>query len=186
MTNDEIQKLDFSEWPLPDDYLVEIGRVAALWSGLESLMNMCIGKLAGFNDLYDPTPFILITHSSFPQRLDMFSTFCERLHVKFPSLTGYDEVIGKLKSAQKLRNKLMHHGLAFDADSGAARMSIGSARGSLKTTVREVKIADLRRAVLSIDEAQRALYQLVFKRKIPPAWKKRSVKQPSPEGSSKV
>ncbi|MDP3000061.1 MAG: hypothetical protein Q8N47_21425 [Bryobacterales bacterium] len=74
MTNDEVRKLDFAGWPLLEEYLVEIGRVAVLWSGLEGFLGICIGKLAGFNELTDPKPFILVNHTSFPQRLDILST----------------------------------------------------------------------------------------------------------------
>ena len=28
MTNEEIAKIDFSDWPISDNYLVEVGRVA--------------------------------------------------------------------------------------------------------------------------------------------------------------
>jgi hypothetical protein len=66
MKDDEILNLNFAEWPLPDSYLVELGRVAALWTTLEGLLNLCISKLAGF-DMNDPKAFILTTHSSFPQ-----------------------------------------------------------------------------------------------------------------------
>src|SRR5258707_122395 len=60
MKDDEVAKLNFDGWPLPDAYLLEIGRVAALWASLESFLNICIGKLCGFNDLNDPKAFILV------------------------------------------------------------------------------------------------------------------------------
>jgi len=50
MKNDELAKIDFSGWPIPDNYLVEIGRVALLWAALENLLNLCLGKLAGFDN----------------------------------------------------------------------------------------------------------------------------------------
>ena len=65
MKDSDVLKLDFRDWPLPDPYLVEVGRVAAIWAQLESFLNLCIGKLAGFNDLNDPKAFILVTHSVF-------------------------------------------------------------------------------------------------------------------------
>ena len=86
MRNEEIAKLKFSGWPVPDEFLIEIGRVSALWASLESFLNVCLGKLAGFNDLNDPKPFILITHSSFPQRLDILGALCEQLEPEFSSV----------------------------------------------------------------------------------------------------
>lgn len=75
MKNEEIERLDFSAWPLPDEYLIELGRVAALWATLESFLNICIGKLAGFNEFSDPKPFILVNHASVPQKIDMPARF---------------------------------------------------------------------------------------------------------------
>jgi hypothetical protein len=121
MKDDELKRLNFDGWPLPDDYLIEMGRVSALWTTLESLLNMCLGKLAGFNDLNDPKPFILVNHSSFPQRLDMLGSLCENLAPEFPSLADYDSVIGKLRSAQKRRNTFMHHGIARNPTLGISR-----------------------------------------------------------------
>jgi hypothetical protein len=72
MKNEEISSLDFSGWPVPDDFLSEIGRIAVVWANLESLLNISLTKLAGFKDPLDSRAFILITHASFPQRLDSF------------------------------------------------------------------------------------------------------------------
>ncbi|HKO98135.1 MAG TPA: hypothetical protein VJU86_14150 [Pyrinomonadaceae bacterium] len=176
MKNEEIAKLDFSGWPLSDEYLIEIGRVCALWAQLESFLNICIGKLAGFNDLSDPKAFILITHSSFPQRLDILGTLCEQLLPEFPSLTGYKEVVGDLKAAQKLRNNFTHNGMALNEETGFVEMPIGSARGSLKVTVEKITIADIRRATIAISEAHAALYKLVLQKDLQPAWKRRAAK----------
>ncbi len=71
MTDQEAKDLTFDGWPMADGYLIELGRITALWSVLESLLGLFIGKLAGFNDDADPPAFTLVTHSSFPQRLDM-------------------------------------------------------------------------------------------------------------------
>lgn len=174
MKNEEIRKLDFSGWPLPDEYLIEIGRVSTMWAILESFLNLCIGKLAGFNELGDPKPFILVNHASFPQRLDMLGTLCEQLAPEFPKLSGYKEVIARLKAAQSLRNKFAHHSIGFDKASGKAEIAIGSARGSLKVGVESVDVADIRRTVMNIDEAQVSLYKLVLGRDVVPAWKRRT------------
>jgi hypothetical protein len=173
MRNEEILQFDFSGWPVPDEFLIEIGRVAALWACLESFLNICLGKLAGFNDRNDPKPFILITHASFPQRLDMLGALCEHLKAEFPNLAVYKKVITKLKSAQTLRNRYMHYGVSYDSRTRCLEMAIGSARGKVKTAVESVAIEDIRRVSIEINEAYRALYKLVLQRDIPPPWKKR-------------
>lgn len=170
MKNEEVIKLNFDGWPLPDAYLIEIGRIAALWANLESFLNTCIGKLAGFNDMFDPKPFILVTHSSFPQRLDILAALCEQLVNEFPNLEGYDAVIQRLRQAQKLRNDFMHYGMSENPESGQIEMAKGTARGVLKVGIEKVTLADLRRASMAIHEASLALYKLVLKREIPPIW----------------
>jgi hypothetical protein len=69
VTNDELAKLNFSGWQLRDDYVIEVGRVALLWAVLENFLMTCIGKLAGFDKPLDERAFILLAHSTFPQRL---------------------------------------------------------------------------------------------------------------------
>jgi hypothetical protein len=126
--------------------------------------------LAGVNDLDDPTVFILIAHTNFPQRLDMLGGLCQYLSPMHSHLCGYDKVIASLKSAQKLRNKYMHNGMGKDEATGRVGMGTGSARGSLKFSNEVVKLADLRRVSMAIHEAMPALYKLVLKREIPPLW----------------
>lgn len=172
MKNDDVLKLNLDGWPLPDPYLVELGRVAALWSTLEGILNLCISKLAGF-DINDPKAFILVTHSSFPQRLDIFSALCEQLVEEFPNLNGYEVVIQKLKKAQKLRNDYMHYGMAVNPESGDVEMAKATARGTLKTDRLKVAVSDIRRAIVTIHEGQLAIYKLVFRRDLTPMWERR-------------
>jgi hypothetical protein len=152
MKNEELAKLNFSGWPLPDNYLVEVGRVALLWASLENFLNLCVAKLAGFDNALDERAYILLTHSSFPQRLDGFAALCDLLQGEFPDLQGYAKVVAKLKAAQKTRNRFMHYSMALDEESGRV---------------------EIKRASIEIDEAQRALYKLVLRRELPPPWEKR-------------
>jgi len=172
MTNDQVNKLDFNSWPLPDEFLIEMGRIGALWGPLESTLNMCLGKLAGFNDLDDPTPFIMIGHTNFPQRLDMLGSLCEHLSPAYPKLKGYQQVISSLKNAQKLRNRFVHNNVVEDKNTGDLTLAFGSARGTLKFSTGQVTLADLRRASMAIHEAALDLYKLVLNRDIPPIWKR--------------
>ncbi len=99
MSDDEVRGLKLDGWPLPDRYLCELGRVAALWTALESFLNFCIGKLAGF-EVNDPKWFILVAHANFPQRLDIFGALCEHLVPQFSHLKDYKDVVGLLRTAQ--------------------------------------------------------------------------------------
>jgi len=172
MTEDQIRKLKFDGWPLPDDYLTELGRITSLWECLDTFLEICLGKLAGFNDSNDPIPFILVAHTNFPQRLDTLGALCEHLTSTFPELAGYPQVISSIKAAQKLRNKFVHNGMCFDEDKGEVRMGLGSARGTLKFSSEAVKVTDLRKASMAIHQANLDLYSLVLKRKMPPRWER--------------
>lgn len=171
MTEDQIRKLNFDGWPLPDEYLIELGRITTLWECLDSFLEVCLGKLAWHGDMADPTPFIMLAHTNFPQRLDMLGALCERLVRTYPELAGYQGVISSIRAAQKLRNKFVHNGMAPD-EKGEIRMGLGSARGTLKFSNEAVKLTDLRKATMVIHQAQLDLYALVLKRKVPPMWER--------------
>ena len=173
MNDDKIMRLNFDGWPLPKEYLEELGRIGTLWASLESFMALCLGKLAGFDKLVDPTAFILLNHTNFPQRLDMLGSLCETLVPAYPTLKGYKDVVSKLRSAQTLRNKFLHNALSIDETSGEVGMAVGSARGTLKVGVQKVTLADVRRCTMAIHEAQLALYKLVLGRGVPPIWTRR-------------
>ena len=174
MKNNELELLNWSGWPLPSEYLEEIGRIATLWASLENFLNICIGKLAGFNEMQDPKPFILVNHSSFPQRLDMLSSLCSILENEYPALAAYETTIAKLRSAQKSRNKYLHNAIGPSEDGKSFEMAQGSARGKLRASVDTATISDLRRATVEIDQAFRSLYQLVLGRELSPAWERKN------------
>jgi len=169
MNDNEVEALKLQGWPLPDEFLVEIGRVSSLWSSLEDLLNLCIGRLAGYNDLNDPTPFILFNHASLPQRLDILATLCEQLAPFTPHLADYKATVKALQTAQRDRNKFAHNSPVLDEKTGHVFLATGTARGSLKTNVEKISVADIRRAAISVDNAFRSLYKLIFERDIPPA-----------------
>ncbi|MGN5224075.1 hypothetical protein [Aeromonas veronii] len=159
-------------WPLPDEYLIELGRLSSLWAALESCLNLFIGKLAGFDNLTDTTPFILVTHSSFPQRLDMLGSLCEELKCDHPCLANHKEVISKLRAAQTNRNRFAHNSISLGIDNKTYVLSQGSARGKVKFSVTPITVDDIHAVSKEIHEANLALYKLVLKKDVPPIWSK--------------
>ncbi len=172
LNNKQIDELNLKGWPLPNEYLTEIGRVAALWSALEGLLTICLGKVAGFDAIGDPKTFIIMKHTSFPQKLDMLGALCEQLVKEHSNLSDYKETISLLRKAQKARNKYMHNGIIFNPTTGNTEMPQMSARGKLKTQVEKVEIADIKRATMEIDEAQVSLYKLILGVDMEPTWKR--------------
>jgi len=100
----------------------------------------------------------------------MLAALCEQLVNQSPNLTSHAAVVQQLRQAQKLRNDLMHNGMGLNPESGHVEMARGTARGSVKVGVEKVTVADLRRASVSIHEAQLALYKLVLGRTLEPTW----------------
>ncbi|TNE61560.1 MAG: hypothetical protein EP335_15480 [Alphaproteobacteria bacterium] len=153
---------DFDQWPLPTEVLAEIGRVTAAWNVLESQLVLFLGKLAGFDQLFDPKPVILFNHTSFPQKLDMLGALCEDLMESYPRLQGYKATIALIKEAQSERNKIVHNMIASSRDKGGYHLLKASARGKLKTEIEPITVHDIRNIALKIDAAATNLYKLVL------------------------
>lgn len=168
--SDNQPEFDRSNWPLPDDFLLELGRLASLWTTLEAQLDICIGKLAGFDDLNDPKPFILLHHSSVRQKLDMFSSLCEHQLVHHPHLRKYKEVVSKITAAQTSRNRFVHNGMVKSEDGKSVEMALGSAREIIKTSVRTVNIKEIKKVSVDIADAMRSLHHLVTGHDRPPFW----------------
>ncbi|MBB6368540.1 hypothetical protein FHR56_003719 [Xanthomonas sacchari] len=170
---DELAK----NYPLPDQYLIEIGRITTLWGTLEASLNIGIGKLAGFDSLSDPTSFILLAHSSFPQRLDILAALCVELSPHATHLQEYTGVITQLKAAQSKRNRYSHNSLYYDSSTGKCTINIGSARGKLKFESSNVTIAQIREVSEDIHLAILALHKLITQASYPPIWERGILKK---------
>jgi hypothetical protein len=172
MKHEEINKIKFGNWPLPEEVCTELGRMQALWSALETALLIFISKLSGFNDNNDMRPYILLAHTSFQQKIEILSSLCDYLATQFPSLSNYSDVISKLKLAQKHRNMFTHQHIIFNPDTQELELATGSSRGKLKTDVRKFSIEEIKKAIIDIDEANAALYEMITNKKLKPVWKK--------------
>lgn len=172
MKRDEIAKLDLADWPLPEEFLAGLGRIASLWAALDFYLNVCIGKLAGFASREDSTPFILTAHASFPQKLDMLGALCERHSDQEARLKQCNEVVAALRTAQSERNRYLHNCIHWNPEDGRFVMGVGSARGKLKVGADEIDLVDLRRVAVLIDDALAKLHHLVSGRDKRPGWEK--------------
>ncbi len=157
-------------WPLPNEYMIELGRISSLYGVLENVVNIGISKLAGYSGTYDYRSAIMLAHSNFQQRVDILATLFERTVSEYPELRGYEKVIKLIKRAQKGRNKFMHSNLGCDPDSGKVQLSSMSARGSLKTTIETVYIKELVEISAVTHEATCALHTIITGHEIKPLW----------------
>ncbi|MDE1466392.1 hypothetical protein [Aurantiacibacter sp. D1-12] len=146
---------------LPDEWLIELGKVVKAWATFERMFDLMLQKLAGYNDPIDPFFTILTIHSSFPQRLDMFASLCEaHLHER-PHLAEYKATLRDVKEAQRLRNMFMHQQIGpYENDQMV--ISKMSARGKLKMELRPVELSEITEAHEKIFLAGRSIYKLVL------------------------
>ena len=146
---------------LPDDWLIELGKVVKAWITFEKLFDLMLQKLAGYNDPFDPTFTILTAHSSFPQRLDMFKSLCDRHKDANPHLAEYKKIASAISEAQRLRNFFMHNLIGLESD-GTVRVSTISARGQLKMDIRPIELQEITDTHGLIMDAGRQVYRLVL------------------------
>ena len=156
-------------WPVPDEYLLELGRMTVLWGTLESGCVVAFGKLAGYEDTLDVRAIIVTAHLNFQQRIDAISTLCEHLLPNYPVLSEYETVIKQLKAAQKARNKFAHNAISMD-ESGEIGLAYATARGNLKLNMETVHLADVKEACSKIHEALCSLHSLITGHKVEPVW----------------
>ncbi len=157
-------------WPAPDPYLLELGRMTSIWGTLESAVNIAISKLAGYSRPLDFRALVIVAHSNFQQRVDIVSTLCEQLAPEYPNLASYKQVIAKIEAAQRVRNKYAHNAVITNDETGQVQVSFVSARGKLKTTIENVQLADIKEATAKIHEAMCDLHTLVTGSEIKPIW----------------
>lgn len=147
MKQEQIKNIDFGNWPLPKDVLTEIGRLHSIWSSMESALTLNIAKLAGYNDMHDMRPHILLNHSTFQQKLDIFSSLCDHLSNQFTNLSQYEKVVSLLKTAQKYRNTFTHQSIVYIQENDELQLAKSSSRGKLKTPVKKIDITEIKKAL---------------------------------------
>jgi len=160
-------------WPAPDEYLIELGRISALWGSLESNVNIAISKLAGYEETLDWRAATLTVHSNFKQRVDILSTLCDELQYEYPHISAYKIVIAKIKKVQTRRNRYAHNAIYFNEETGKVETSFMSARGKLKITIEEVNIDDLKAISADIHEVMLDLHHLITQVRYSPVWKRK-------------
>lgn len=157
-------------FPVPNEYLTELGRVTALWGSLEQSVNNAINYLSGL-EVHDHWRVAVLTaHSNFKQRVDIIDTLCNELKTQYPNLSNHIETTKLVRSAQKMRNHFFHNGIFFNEENGKVQTLSLSARGSLKTNVRDVNISKLKDLSAKIHESMLSLHGLITGKYYPPIW----------------
>ncbi|MDN7542314.1 MULTISPECIES: hypothetical protein [Burkholderia] len=158
-------------WPVPDEYLLELGRMVSVWGSLESMTAVAISMFAGYDSPTDPRALTMVAHSNFQQRVDIVSSLCGQLVEEYPHIQNYEGVIKKIRAAQAGRNKYAHNALSLDED-GQVHIAYMSARGTFKTTVEVVRLAEIKEVTAKIHEAVCALQALITNKPLKPMWQR--------------
>lgn len=160
-------------WPLPNDFMLELGRLSALFGTLESGVNLGISKLLGYEQTLDWRAATVTAHANFKQRVDMLETLCHGLEEEYPHLNGYEEVLGKIKKVQTRRNKYMHNSLYYDDELKQVIASSLSARGQMKSRIEAITIEEMRNLSGDIHLAMLDLHRLITGVAHAPIWDKK-------------
>jgi hypothetical protein len=160
-------------FPVPDNYLIELGRATALWGNLEKQVDHSINYLSGLQPHDHWRVAVLIAHSNFKQKIDIIDTLCNELQKQFSNLSTYQETTKIIRSAQKMRNHFFHNGIGFDEETERVRTSSLTARGTLKVEVRDVNISELIEFSGKIHESLLSLHGLITGKYYPPVWKRK-------------
>ena len=162
-----------NNWPAPNQHLIELGRIMALWGILESNVNLAISKLAGYEAIMDWRAAILTAHSNFNQRIDILATLCDELQKDFTHLSEYKTVISQIRNVQSKRNRYAHNSIFLNEESNKVETASMKARGKLTTKIEEVTIDDLKQVSAEIHMSMLALHKLITQKEYPPIWEKR-------------
>jgi hypothetical protein len=147
------------EFNIPDEYLLRIGRINVAWGALETVVDLALARLGGFNQT-DPRSAIITAHMAWPLKMDILEALAHALETSHPKLRNLAKVKPFLKAAQEGRNQTAHGHWTFkDGQVIKVRMT---ARGKLRFLAGPVTIDELDNALTAIIDAGRAVLDVVF------------------------
>lgn len=149
------------DWPLPNEILLELGRISVLYQQLESYINFAISKLSGYSGSLDWRSAIVTAHANTKQRIEILETLCHELKEEYPQLSNYEKVIKSIKSVQSGRNKYAHNTISVNEETNHLELTSLRARGKLKPIHESVSLHNLKDLSARIHTTQLDLHQLI-------------------------
>jgi len=144
---------------VPEPYLTAIGQVVVNWCNLEALVDLALGKLAGF-DGYDQRGAIVTAHMSWPQKMDALQSLIGVLREEHAHLAKFDAVKPLLKKAQEGRNRIVH-GQWGEQNGEAIKLRL-TARGKLKFAMTPITVDEIKAIGIDIGQAGLDLLKVVL------------------------
>ena len=157
----EHKTYSFGDWPLPEPYLQELGRLGLLWARLETFVCNSVANLAGVQNLEEPRWYVIFTSRSFDENLQLLARLCEQQLEALPNLAPYPDVVAGLKQAQTAKVFYLNGSMRPSAYGDAVEISrvVNELTGELVHEI--VQVSDISKAVLMVDQAQHDLYKLI-------------------------
>lgn len=144
---------------IPDEYLLRIGRIAVAWGALESVIDLALAKLGGFQTA-DPRSAIITAHMTWPLKIDVMESLAHALSNSHPKLRHLPKAKPFLTAAQNGRNRASHGQWIYHE--GKVRKVRYTARGQLKASTDVITITELDQTVDAVTKAGRAVLDIVF------------------------
>ncbi|WP_444896952.1 hypothetical protein [Microbulbifer sp. SSSA005] len=72
--------------PVPDEYLIELGKITVMYGALEFSIDRAISKLAGYESMLDWRVSVMTAHLTFQQRVNALGTLFEQVSESYPNL----------------------------------------------------------------------------------------------------
>jgi hypothetical protein len=143
---------------IPDEHLTAIGKVCVSWGVLETVVDLAIAKLGGF-ELFDPRSMIINAHMTWPLKMDIMESLITALREDHTHLAKFDEIKPLLKKAQEGRNRVVHGQWGYQ--NGEVSKLRATARGRLKASIDTITAADIVTIADDIGRAGAAIVKLI-------------------------
>jgi hypothetical protein len=143
---------------IPDDYVLRIGKINVAWGALETIVDLVLARLAGFEE-NDPRGPIIFTHMTWPLKMDILGALVHAHGPAQPSAAEFASAKRLFAAAQRRRNNTSHGMWAYD--DGKVFKATVTARGELKASLDPISLADLDQTIAAIHRASNAAWDLI-------------------------
>lgn len=156
-----IDELDLGDWPIDESYLVEIGRIAVLWSKLENFVKNSAANFAGLDNLENTKMYVVFSSNSFCENVELIEKLCALQLPATPNIKNYAQVINALYQAEVLKNRYLKGLLRPNQVDNSVELIFDDEQCPGEVSIVSCDKSSLNEAALEIDKAQFDLYKLV-------------------------
>jgi hypothetical protein len=142
------------DFGIPDEYLLELGKIIVSFGKLESLLNETLAWAMIDDIAAYPRALAAFAHMNFTMRMDALEAMLFLIEKEFAELYR-DKVYQHLKDAQAGRNSAVHQ--LWSTSQGEITRSDVKAKRKLKLTTTSVSLQDLKDVLQTVENAYSSL-----------------------------